>query len=163
MEVLTISDPLQTLRSSPSPSEEVIALEALQARLKPAKDRQNNAEPDEEWLAMAADNLGDDDDDDVMNPFPSTSPEQLLTSRGDLRLFTCYVFMRRFGWSEGINGESITGQESVASGAHHHNGSLVNHHHHHHHHHQRGKMAMMEKEVQFKGRLNELLDEFIKW
>ncbi len=50
--------------------------------------------------------------------------------------------MRRFGWSEGVNGEVALDERSVSF--------------------QKGKVAM-EKEAQCKARLNELLDELIKW
>ncbi|XP_072051956.1 uncharacterized protein [Amphiura filiformis] len=138
------SDLLQKLKLSANLSDEVVNLETLQLDLKPSNHHQqrHDYDPDEEWLSMAVENLGDDDDDEVVNPFPKMIPNQLFTHQDDLNQFTCYVFMRRFGWSEGINGETVQDERSVTL--------------------QKGKLAM-EKEAQCKARVNELLDEFIKW
>ena len=140
----TCSNFLDQLQHSANLSDEVITLEGLLTDLNPAEKSQNQSNDlEEEWLSMAAENLGDDDED-IVNPFPKVTPNQQFTQQDDLNQFICYVFMRRFGWSEGINGESVQEARSLASPL------------------QRGKLAM-EKEAQHKAKLNELLDELIRW
>ncbi|XP_071784930.1 LOW QUALITY PROTEIN: uncharacterized protein [Asterias amurensis] len=87
------TNPLQMLHKACSPSEEINALQELSKSLTPTVTGEDDIE--RQWLSIAADNLGDG----PCNPFPAYAPQDFF-SKVDLERFTCYLFERRFSWSE---------------------------------------------------------------
>jgi len=132
---------LSTLQNASCAEEEILALQKLREALLPAGDEASSDEDDceKEWLRKGL--------NDIRNPFPSESPESFILLQEDLDSFTFYLFERRFGWSEYT--ANLDDYYSVADehlGRRGSSGSL-----------------RMQDESKFKGKLNELLDEFLKW
>ena len=132
---------LSTLQNASCAEEEILALHKLREALLPAGDEAPSDEDDceKEWLRKGLDDIG--------NPFPSRSPESFILLQEDLDSFTFYLFERRFGWSE-----CNANLDDYCSVADEHLG-------------RRGSSASLriQDESKFKGKLNELLDEFLKW
>lgn len=132
---------LSTLQNASCAEEEILALQKLREALLPAGDEASSDEDEceKEWLRKGL--------NDIRNPFPSESPESFILLQEDLDSFTFYLFERRFGWSEYT--ANLDDYYSVADehlGRRGSSGSL-----------------RMQDESKFKGKLNELLDEFLKW
>lgn len=132
---------LSTLQNASCAEEEILALQKLREALLPAGDEASSDEDEceKEWLRKGL--------NDIRNPFPSESPESFILLQEDLDSFTFYLFERRFGWSEYT--ANLDDYYSVADehlGWRGSSGSL-----------------RMQDESKFKGKLNELLDEFLKW
>ena len=95
---------------------------------------------DTEWLKKAS-------DEDVVNPFPSNTPQDILKGQENLNRFTFYLFERRYGWSEHlIHSDSNTGLLKEGPS-----------------HSTTGRSSSLEIESKFKGQINELLDDLLKW
>ncbi|KAJ7383194.1 hypothetical protein OS493_030352 [Desmophyllum pertusum] len=133
---------LSTLQNASCAEEEILALQNLRKTLLPFGDEAPSDEDDceREWLRKGL--------NDISNPFPSKSPESCVLLQEDLDSFTFYLFERRFGWSEytanlddcySVADEHLAGRRGSS-------GSL-----------------RIQDESKFKGKLNELLDEFLKW
>lgn len=136
---------LAVLQSATSIALEINALEAIKSTFIQT-DLRSSLDLEEEFLNFASKNLGDEVFDD---PFPRSTPEGVFPGQRDLDQFTCYVFRRRYGWSEaatcigkddGVGGYA-EGLEST------------------------GVMTapQQKNQVILKSRLNELLDEFVRW
>ena len=136
---------LERLQTATSISDEIAALEGIRSILHQVEQRAPK-DPEEEWLSLASSNLGDEVFD---NPFPRSTPEVLFPRQCDLNQFTCYVFGRRYGWSEAATAscdeERLTGSASYKEGA----VSFTG--------------PQQQQQVMLKHRLNEMLDEFVKW
>ena len=132
---------LPTLQNASCAEEEIIALQKLRESLRSFDDERSFDEDDfeKEWLQKGF--------SDVKNPFPTKSPDNCVLVQEDLDAFTFYLFERRFGWSEG----TITLDDGCSPAEEHlgRRGSTC--------------LARIQDESKFKGRLNELLDEFLKW
>ena len=133
---------LSTLQNASCAEEEILALQKLREALLPAGDVASSDEDDceKEWLRKGLNDIG--------NPFPSQSPESFILLQDDLDSFTFYLFERRFGWSEYTANlddyhHSVADEHLGRRGS---SGSL-----------------RIQDESKFKGKLNELLDEFLKW
>nr|XP_006825186.1 PREDICTED: uncharacterized protein LOC102802136 [Saccoglossus kowalevskii] len=133
--------PLKDLIIATSTSCEVDALGSLEKQLIPDKGNLSIEDLEQEWLELASSTLGDDSSS--INPFPEKQPEKLLTNVEDLKRFTLYLFERRYGWSEALNDEV---KVEYVHGL----GSQVT-------------SLNTEEDVKLKGRLNDLLDDFLKW
>ncbi|XP_033117348.1 uncharacterized protein LOC117117218 isoform X2 [Anneissia japonica] len=128
----------EILKKAQNPDEEVTALDLIINHLSCNQECDITIQDLElQWLAHA----GEDIDD---NPFPAITPETFLPVQEDLNQFTSYVFERRFGWSEARNDERIPDLPLHASSSR-----------------QTGAKSMTERIA--KGKLNEFLDDFIKW
>lgn len=132
---------LSTLQNASCAEEEILALQKLREALLPAGNEASSDEDDceKEWLRKGLNDIG--------NPFPSKSPESCLLLQEDLDSFTFYVFERRFGWSEytaNLDDHYAVADEHLG---------------------RRGSSGSLriQDESKFKGKLNELLDEFLKW
>lgn len=132
---------LSALQNATCAEEEIVALKTLREALLPIGDETPADEDDceKEWLRKGL--------NDISNPFPSNSPETCILKQEDLDSFTFYLFERRFGWSE-----FTANLDDFHSEADEH---LV----------RRGSCGSVriQDESRFKGKLNELLDEFLKW
>lgn len=132
---------LSTLQNASCAEEEILALQKLRETLLPVGDGGPSDEDDceKEWLRNGL--------NDIANPFPSKSPDSCIPSQEDLDSFTFYLFERRFGWSEyNTNLDdcySVADEHLARRGS---SGSL-----------------RIQDESKFKAKLNELLDEFLKW
>ena len=121
--------------------EEILALEKLRETLILRHDETLKDEDDceKDWLRKGL--------SEVVNPFPSKSPESCFFLQEDLNNFTCYLFERRFGWSEcTTNLEEYSSGEQGNFGSRRSSGSL-----------------RIQDNSKFKAKLNELLDEYLKW
>ena len=131
---------LENARSSES---EIKILEKLCHFLSPSNDGPNvsdDRDMDTEWLKKGS-------DEDVVNPFPSKTPQDILKGQENLNRFTFYLFERRYGWSEHlIHSDSNTGLLKEGSS-----------------HSSTGRSSSLEIESKFKGQINELLDDLLKW
>ena len=74
------------------------------------------------------------------SPYPKVTPEEICTTQENLNKFTCYLFNRRFGWSETDTEDGRRVRRMSCSGA--------------------TMSAGNEKQKAF---LNTLLDHLIKW
>ena len=132
---------LSTLQNASCAEEEILALQKLRETLNPVGDERSLDEDDceKEWLRKGF--------NDTTNPFPTKSPEHCVLLQDDLDAFTFYLFERRFGWSE-----YTANLDDGYSAAEEHLG-------------RRGSSSSLriQDESRFKGKLNELLDEFLKW
>lgn len=132
---------LSTLQNASCAEEETFALQKLRETLIPVGVEGSLGEDDceKEWLRKGF--------NDITNPFPTKSPESCVLVQDDLDAFTFYLFERRFGWSECTanldDGYSAAEEHLGRRGS---SGSL-----------------RVQDESRFKGKLNELLDEFLKW
>ncbi|XP_071494032.1 uncharacterized protein [Diadema antillarum] len=136
---------LALLESARSIREEIVSLEAIRTILLRAEQRAAE-DPEEEWLSIASSNLGDEILD---NPFPRSTPEGLFPRQTELNHFICYVFRRRYGWSEAAASNpheqcprdlSNNREEAISL-----------------------PIPHGENQVVHKNRLNEILDEMVKW
>ena len=133
---------LSTLQNASCAEEEILALQKFE-RSPPSCWRWGVFRRRRLWERMAAERferyLG------ILSP--SESPESFILLQEDLDSFTFYLFERRFGWSE--YNANLDDHHSVADE---HLG-------------RRGSSCSLriQDESKFKGRLNELLDEFLKW
>lgn len=76
---------------------------------------------------------------DDSNPFPTKSPTSLFTEENDLNRFTCYLFERRYGWSEvGKDGPRRVRRLSCGS-------------------------VLPSDNVHHKAIINDILGDFLKW
>jgi len=130
-----------TLQNASCAEEEILALQKLREALLPVGDEAPSDEDDceKEWLRKGLNDIG--------NPFPSRTPESFILLQEDLNSFTFYLFERRFGWSEykpNLDDYYAVADEHLG---------------------RRGSSASLriQDESKFKGKLNELLDEFLKW
>lgn len=132
---------LPTFENASCAEEEIIALQKLRESLSSIDDERSFDEDnfEKEQLQRGF--------SDAKNPFPTKSPENCVLVQEDLDAFTFYLFERRFGWSEG----TINLDDGCAPAEEHlgRRGSTG--------------FARTQDESKFKGRLNELLDEFLKW
>ncbi|KAL9974515.1 hypothetical protein ACROYT_G011559 [Oculina patagonica] len=132
---------LSTLQNASCAEEEILALQKLRETLLPVGDEAPSDEDDceKEWLRKGLNDIG--------NPFPSKSPDNCIPLQEDLDSFTFYLFERRFGWSE-----YTANLDDCYSVADEHLG-------------RRGSSGSLriQDESKFKAKLNELLDEFLKW
>ena len=132
---------LSTLHNASCAEEEILALQKLRESLLPFGEERtlDGDDCEKEWLRKGF--------NDITNPFPTKSPENCVLVQEDLDAFTLYLFERRFGWSEFTanldDGYSATEEHLGRRGS---SGSL-----------------RIQGESKFKGKLNELLDEFLKW
>lgn len=132
---------LSALQNAYCAEDEIVALGQLRETLLPTGDKKSLDEDhcEKEWLRSGLDN--------IVNPFPAKTPETCIPSQDDLDSFTFYLFERRFGWSE-----FTANLDDLHTEADEH---LV----------RRGSSgsARIQDESKFKAKLNELLDEFLKW
>ncbi|XP_030831113.1 uncharacterized protein LOC764251 isoform X2 [Strongylocentrotus purpuratus] len=136
---------LAVLQSATSIALEINALEAIKSTFTQT-DLRSSLDLEEEFLNFASKNLGDEVFDD---PFPISTPERVFPGQRDLDQFTCYVFRRRYGWSEAA---TSTGKDDVVGGyAEGLEGTGVM------------TAPQQKNQVILKSRLNELLDEFVRW
>lgn len=133
---------LATLQNASCAEEEILALQKLRETLSSNGDERSLDEDDfeKEWLRKGL--------NDTANPFPTKSPESCVLGQDDLDAFTFYLFERRFGWSECTAylddaGYSVAEEHIIRRSS---SGSV-----------------RIQDESRFKGKLNELLDEFLKW
>ncbi|XP_070575993.1 uncharacterized protein [Ptychodera flava] len=134
-------DPLKDLIEASCTSREVDALGALEKELIPDRGALSIEDLEQEWLELASSTLGDDSNSN--NPFPDKQPEKLLTNIENLKRFTSYLFERRYGWSEALNKENkLECSHGLGS---------------------QPTCPTSEEDVLLKGRLNDLLDDFLKW
>ena len=134
-----VHDPLLALHNAKSTEIEVKSLEDLKRVLMPfgcdGVHYSNDDTLEQEFLDYAASSFDDDD-----NPFPSQHPEILLSSQETLNRFTCYLFERRFGWSEAKQeGTKVQVRRLGSVG------------------------QPSQEEAKYKDLLNGMLDDFIKW
>lgn len=134
---------LVPLKNASSVEEELNVLEQLKGVLLPLRPARTESDDDfeNEWLRRGG--------AEIENPFPSKTPENLLDIQSDLENFTFYLFERRFGWSEYASSTDFEdddhGFEKNTS--------------------RRASACSLRvlEETKFKGRINELLDEFLRW
>ncbi|XP_014673094.1 PREDICTED: uncharacterized protein LOC106813471 [Priapulus caudatus] len=82
------------LVAAASPEAELRLLEALQSQLlPPPRESLEDDFLEQQWLAIASSNADD-------NPFVGHSLVEFFSDAESLQTFTCYVFNRRYGWSE---------------------------------------------------------------
>ncbi|XP_022110928.1 uncharacterized protein LOC110990312 isoform X2 [Acanthaster planci] len=74
-------------------------------------------------------------DEGPFNPFPAHTPDSWFSSQSNLDRFTCYLFERRYSWPEGSKGHLVPLLYTVST----------------------------ESDAVLKSRLNNLLDEFLRW
>ena len=118
---------------------EIKVLEKLCRFLNPGNERQHGSgdqDLDTDWLKNAGDG-------DIINPFPDKIPQDILKEQQYLNRFTFYLFERRYGWSE----HSIHLDPSAPG----------------HSHSNTGRSSSLGIESKFKGQINELLDDLLKW
>lgn len=132
---------LSTLQNASCAEEEILALQKLRESLRSVGDETSLGEDDceKEWLQKGL--------NDITNPFPIKSPENCVLVQEDLDAFTFYLFERRFGWSEcsvNLDDDYFGTEEHLG---------------------RRGSSGSLriQDESKFKAKLNELLDEFLKW
>ena len=132
---------LSALQNASCAEDEIVALGQLRETLLPTGNKTSLDEDhcEKEWLRSGLDN--------IVNPFPAKTPETCIPSQDDLDSFTFYLFERRFGWSE-----FTANLDDLHTEADEH---LV----------RRGSSGSVriQDESKFKAKLNELLDEFLKW
>lgn len=139
---------LAPLENGSSVEEELSHLEQLKSVLSPLQTATCTNESDEDfenkWLQRGG--------TEIVNPFPLKTPEEVFSGQSKLECFTFYLFERRFGWSEYANSTNLeqdhrelendkynfSHRESIPS-------------------------SRVLEETRFKGKINELLDEFLKW
>lgn len=132
---------LSRLQNASCAEEEILSLQKLRESLISLEDENTLREYDCEtdWLRKGL--------EEIANPFPTKSPENCVLVQEDLDEFTFYLFERRFGWSEFTanidDGEPVAQEHLDRGGL---SGSV-----------------RIQDESKFKGKLNELLDEFLKW
>ncbi|XP_067055550.1 uncharacterized protein [Acropora muricata] len=137
----TSSFRVSKLQNASCAEEEILSLQKLRHSLTSLDDERTLGEIDceTEWLQRNF--------EEVVNPFPRSSPENCALVQEDLDEFTFYLLERRFGWSEFTSniedGHSLAEEHSDRGGF---AGSVC-----------------IQDESKFKGKLNELLDEFLKW
>lgn len=138
-------NPVLSLENASTAEDEIKTLETLRQRLCPNYERKKcleDQDPDAEYLKHAC------TDDVDCNPFPEKTPDDILTDQEQLNIFTFYLFERRYGWSEYISHADLVGSgKDVVSRP----DSRT------------GRGGSFNTESKLKGRLNELLDEFLKW
>lgn len=138
-------NPVLSLENASTAEDEIKTLETLRQRLCPNYERKKcleDQDPDAEYLKHAC------TDDVDCNPFPEKTPDDILTDQEQLNIFTFYLFERRYGWSEYIShADLVGGGKDVVSRP----DSRT------------GRGGSFNTESKLKGRLNELLDEFLKW
>ncbi|XP_035680046.1 uncharacterized protein LOC118418298 isoform X2 [Branchiostoma floridae] len=123
---------------------EIQVLHGLRAQLQPRPPvnqtpSNSSMDADEQaWLAMATRSLGDEEGED---PFPEKQPQVVWGGQSDLNAVTRYLFERRFGWSEALLCAAKDGDGQRSS---------------------QGQLLTKDN-GKFKGQLNEMLDEFLKW
>lgn len=128
------------LENARSSENEIKILEKLCQFLSPNNERRHvsgERDLDAEWLKNAC-------DVDVVNPFPNKTPQDILKGQDNLNKFTFYLFERRYGWSEHL----IHADPNIKEGPSHSN---------------TGRSSSLEIESKFKGQINELLDDLLKW
>ena len=74
-------NPLEILQQASSQIEEIDALEQMKKNLCPPLDGLLEDDVEQQWLSVAAGNLGHDG---PVNPFPAFTPEALLPMQADL-------------------------------------------------------------------------------
>ena len=130
------------LEKARTAEKEIKILEGLCRFLSPNKERQhvaNDSDFDTEWLKNSG--YGD-----VVNPYPGEQPQEILQEQESLNKFTFYLFERRYGWSEhSIHADPCP---AVKEGSSHSN---------------TGRSSSLGIESKFKGQLNDLLDDLLKW
>lgn len=129
---------LQALLISTTTEQEVILLENLRGFLKPPS-RVSTVSEDEcerEWLR--GENV------EVDNPFPSWDPSALFEEQRQLDQFTFYVFERRYGRTEFLinSNENTDDLDGISWST---------------------SSPRPPEDARFLARLNELLDEHLKW
>lgn len=76
---------------------EVELLQELRSQLLPQSPKQLNSSTDDfieqQWLAIASSQMTD-------NPFPMHKVVEYFSNYEELQVLTCYMFDRRYGWSE---------------------------------------------------------------
>ncbi|XP_041455254.1 uncharacterized protein LOC121408020 isoform X2 [Lytechinus variegatus] len=139
---------LAVLRSATSIADEIRALEAIKSTLTQGQtDLRSSFDLEEEFLSFASKNLGDEEVFD--DPFPRTPPESIFPGQDDLDQLTCYVFRRRYGWSEAATSIGKDDRVGVPAGVLEGSGVMT--------------APQQKNQVILKNRLNELLDEFVRW
>ena len=144
-------NPVLALEGAKSTEDEISCLEKLRQCLCPqnscsAEDEMNDEDLDTQWLREAS--RGENNEN--MNPFPCKIPEDIVQGQEQLNRFTFYLFERRYGWSESQSHGDLTGKDMLS-----YCGSRPDS--------RSGRPTSWNIESKFKGRLNELLDEFLKW
>jgi hypothetical protein len=132
-------NPVLALENARSAENEIKVLEKLCRFLNPSNERQpvsSDQDLDTDWLKNASDG-------DVINPFPDKTPQDVLKEQEYLNRFTFYLLERRYGWSE----HSIHNDPSTAGLSHSNT----------------GRSSSLGIESKFKGQINELLDDLLKW
>ena len=134
---------LVRLQNASSVEEELNVLEQLKGVLLPLRPARTESDDDfeNEWLRRGG--------AEIENPFPSRTPENLLHIQSDLEIFTFYLFERRFGWSEYASSTDLEDDDHGLEKSNSRRESVTS-------------IRVLE-ETKFKGRINELLDEFLKW
>ena len=132
-------NPVLALENARGAENEIKVLEKLCRFLNPSNERQHvsgDQDLDTDWLKNAGDG-------DIINPFPDKIPQDILKEQEYLNRFTFYLFERRYGWSE----HSIHLDPSAPG----------------HCHSNTGRSSSLGIESKFKGQINELLDDLLKW
>lgn len=136
---------LVPLKNASSVEEELSLLEKLKAVLSPVRPALCKPESDDDfefkWLQRGG--------TEIENPFPSKTPEEQFSGQSDLEHFTFYLFERRFGWSEYASNINFEEDERGFENGNNRRESPVS--------------LRVFDETRFKGKINELLDEFLKW
>ncbi|XP_071958433.1 uncharacterized protein [Antedon mediterranea] len=127
----------EILKDVKNPDEEVQALGTIINHLSSNAEKCDITIEDLElqWLRHA----GEDAED---NPFPAVTPETFLPEQQDLNQFTSYVFERRFGWSESRKEDACLDLPPSPRPT---------------------TVAKNITERIAKGKLNEFLDDMIRW
>ncbi|XP_028392463.1 uncharacterized protein LOC114517020 [Dendronephthya gigantea] len=136
-------NPVLALENARSAENEVKILEKWCRFLSPNNEQVVNsddgdADADSDWLRNS-------NDGDVINPFPDKTPQDVLKEQECLNKFTFYLFERRYGWSEHlIHLDSAIAKEGSGHSC-------------------SGRSSSLGIESKSKGRINELLDDLLKW
>lgn len=139
-------NPVLALENARSAEKEVKILEKWCQFLSPNNERQvvnaDDGDVDTDWLKNSYEG-------DVTNPFPDKTPQDVLKEQEYLNKFTFYLFERRYGWSEHLilvdSGITKEGPSHSCSGP------------------RSGRSSSLGIESKSKGRINELLDDLLKW
>ncbi|KAL4234093.1 hypothetical protein ACF0H5_005746 [Mactra antiquata] len=127
---------IEKLTTSESSDEEVFVIQKLHSLLSTASSGQS----DTSLSSKANDRDGSINLFGEGNPYPSSTPESICPSQTQLDKFTCYLFDRRFGWSETDTEDGRRVRKLSCSGA-----------------------TMSAGSSKQKAVLNTMLDSLIKW
>ena len=136
---MDVFNPLQEVENAHNVEDEVKILQKFCNSLSPMQMCLGDQDLDTQWLTNSPTTGANS------NPFPRVKPQEVFIDQQDLNRFTLYLFERRYGWSEQpIHGDTNSTKLACQ-------------------HSKMGRSSSLGIQSKFKGRINELLDDLVKW